>query len=65
MLKYSLVMNSNKIKKKYNLKPKVKTSTMMISSLRAYKNKKKEINNNSEITSPIKMGVIRLLYYIF
>jgi nucleoside-diphosphate-sugar epimerase len=65
MLKYSLVMNSNKIKKKYNLKPKIKTSTMMISSLRAYKNKKKKINNNSEITSPIKMGVIRLLYYIF
>ena len=43
MLKFSLVMNSNKIKKKYNLKPKIKTSTMMISSLRAYKNKKKKI----------------------
>ena len=32
-------MNSDKIKKKYDLKPKIKTSTMMISSLRA-KNKK-------------------------
>ena len=65
MLKYSLVMNCSKIKKKYNLKPTIKTSTMMISSLRAYKNKKKKINNNSEITSPIKMGVIRLIYYCF
>ncbi len=65
MLKYSLVMDSNKIKKNYNLKPKIKTSTMMISSLRAYKSKKRKINNNSEITSPIKMGVIRLLYYLF
>ena len=65
MLKFSLVMNSNKIKKKYNLKPKIKTSTMMISSLRAYKNKKKKFKNNSEITSPIKMGIIRLIYYLF
>ena len=65
MLKYSLVMNSDKIKKKYNLTPKVKTSKMMIASLKAYKNKKKKFNNNSEITSPIKMGFLRLIYYLF
>ncbi len=65
MLKYSLVMNSDKIKKKYNLTPKVKTSKMMIASLKAYKNTKKKFNNNSEITSPIKMGFLRLIYYLF
>ena len=65
MLKYSLVMNSDKIKKKYDLKPKIKTSTMMISSLRAYKNKKNKFNNTSEITSPLKMGIIIVLFYLF
>ena len=65
MLKYSLVMDTHKIKKKYKLRPKIKTSSMMISSLLNYKNKKNNYKNATEITSPIKMGILRLAYYIF
>ena len=65
MLKYSLVMDTNKIKKKYKMKPKIKTSSMMISTLKAYKKKKGIFKNTTEITSPIKMGILRLVYYLF
>ena len=65
MLKYSLVMDTHKIKRKYKLRPKIKTSSMMISSLLNYKNKKNNYKNATEITSPIKMGILRLAYYIF
>ena len=40
MLKYSLVMDTNKIKKIYRMKPRIKTSSMMISTLKASKIKK-------------------------
>ena len=65
MLKYSLVMDTNKIKKIYRMKPRIKTSSMMISTLKAYKNKKGNFKNTTEITSPIKMGILRLVYYLF
>mgnify|MGYP001174998139 FL=1 len=65
MLKYSLVMDTDKIKKKYNMHPKIKTTSMMISSIKSYKNKKNNYKNTSEITSPIKMGVLRLIYHLF
>ena len=65
MLKYSLVMNTDKIKKKYNMSPKIKTTSMMVSSIKSYKNKKNNFKNTSEITSPIKMGVLRLIYHLF
>ena len=65
MLKYSLVMNTNKIKKKYKLTPKINTSDMMISALKAYKNKKKFYKNETEITSPVQMGILKIFYYFF
>ena len=65
MLKYSLVMDTKKITKKYNLKAKIKTSDMMISALKAYKNKKKFSKYETEITSPIRMGILKIFYYFF
>lgn len=65
MLKYSLIMDTSKIKKKYQMKPKIKTSSMMVSTLRAYKNKRGNFKNTTEITSPIKMGILRVIYYFF
>ena len=65
MLKYSLVMDTQKIKRNYKLTPKIKTSSMMISSLLNYKDKKNDYKNTTEITSPIKMGILKLVYYLF
>ena len=58
-------MNTNKIKKKYKLTPKINTSDMMIDALKAYKNKKKFYKNETEITSPVKMGILKIIYYFF
>ena len=62
MLKYSLLMDTNKIKKIYRMKPRIKTSSMMISTLKAYKIKILKIQ---QITSPIngyfKIGVLFIL----
>ena len=65
MLKYSLVLNTKKIKKKYKLNCKYKTSDMMIEALKAYNKNKRPVKNSTEITSPIKMKLIRLAYYFF
>ena len=65
MLKYSLILNNRKIKKKYKLKPTIKTSEMMIEALKSYKMKNNNYKNSTEITSPIKMKILRLIYYFF
>ena len=65
MLKYSLIMNTDKIKEKYKMSPEIKTSSMMVSSIKSYKYKKSNFKNTSEITSPIKMGILKLVYYFF
>ena len=65
MLKYSLILNNRKIKKKYKLKPQIKTSEMMIEALKSYKKNNNNYKNSTEITSPIKMKILRLIYYFF
>ena len=65
MLKYSLILNNTKIKKKYKLKPKVKTSNMMIEAIKSYKSKNGGYQNATEITSPIKMRILRIAYIFF
>ena len=64
MLKYSLTLNSNKIFENYKFKPKVKTSEMILEALINYK-KNSGINNiNTEITNPIKPGILKLIKFI-
>ena len=46
MHNYSLIMETSKNKKKYQMKPKIKTSSMIVSTLRAYKNKRKKNRGN-------------------
>jgi UDP-glucose 4-epimerase len=64
MLRYSFTMNCNKIFKRYKMKTKIKTSSMMIEALRNYQNKKKD-NIKSEITKPIKMGIFKIIFKLF
>ena len=64
MLKYSLTLNSNKIFENYKFKPKIKTSEMILEALINYK-KNSGINNiNTEITNPIKPGILKLIKFI-
>tara|TARA_B100001123_G_C15311114_1_gene1024371 strand:- start:368 stop:1363 length:996 start_codon:yes stop_codon:yes gene_type:complete len=63
MLKYSLTMDTNKIKKNYNLSPKINTSSMMIDALIAYKNKKYLSGSKTEITAPVKMGILKVISF--
>ena len=63
MLKFSLAMKTNKITKRYKMQTKFKTSTMLIAALKNYKKKPNKIKKGTEITSPLKMGIIKLFYY--
>ena len=38
---------------------------MMIEALKSYKMKNNNYKNSTEITSPIKMKILRLIYYFF
>lgn len=64
MLKFSLVLDASKVKTKYKIEPKNKTSDMIIEALMGYRRKKK-FKNLTEITSPIKMSFLKLIYYFF
>ena len=63
MLKFSLAMKTNKITKKYKMQTKIKTSTMLIAALKNYMKNPSKIKQGTEITSPLKMGIIKLFYY--
>jgi len=64
MLKFSLAMKTNKITKRYKMQTKIKTSTMLIAALKNYMKKSSKTEYRTEITSPIKMRIIKLLYYL-
>lgn len=64
MLKFSLVLDTNKVKKKYKIQPQNKTSEMIAEALMGYK-KKKKFKKLTEITSPIKMSFLKIIYYLF
>ena len=65
MLKFSLVMNTSKITKRYRMRPKISTSQMMIDALKSYKFSNRKLKNVTEISSPIKMKILKLIYYLF
>ena len=60
MLKYSLTMNTDKISKSYNFKPKIRTSDMMVEAIKNYK-KSGTSKINTEITNPIRPGILKLI----
>jgi len=64
MLKYSLTLNSDKICQNYNYKPKIRTSDMILEALLNYKNKSGINKINTEITNPIKPGIIKFIKFI-
>jgi nucleoside-diphosphate-sugar epimerase len=61
MLKYSFVMNINKIKNNYKFNPKENTSQLIKDSLIYYLSMKRD-SVKTEITSPIKLGILKILY---
>lgn len=61
MLKYSFVMDIKKIKKKYKYKPKENTSKLVEDAFIHYLSTKHD-KIKTEITSPIKLGILRILY---
>ena len=64
MLKFSLTLNSDKIHKKYNFRPQIKTSDMILEALINYKNKSAINEINTEITKPIRPGILKLIKLI-
>lgn len=64
MLKYSLTMNSNKIYKNYEFKPKIKTSDMILEALKNYKENLGANKINTAITNPIKPGILKMIKFI-
>ena len=65
MLKYSLTMNSSKIHKNYSFKPLFKTSDMILEAFFNYKKNLGKNNINTEITNPVKPGILKLIKLIF
>ena len=65
MLKYSLTMNSSKIHKNYRFKPIFKTSDMILEAFFNYKKNLGKNNINTEITNPVKPGILKLIKLIF
>lgn len=63
MLKYSLTLNSNKIYKNYKIRPKIKTSAMILEALNNYKENLGKNTINTEITNPIKPGVFKIIKF--
>ena len=63
MLKYSFTMDTNKILKNYKYKPKIRTSDMILEALMNYK-KSGTSDINTEITNPIKPGILKLIKLI-
>ena len=61
MLRYSFTMNTNKIKYKYNFVAKESTSKLIEDSFIYYLSKKPD-KIKTEITSPIKLGILNILY---
>jgi nucleoside-diphosphate-sugar epimerase len=61
MLKYSFTMNINKIKKKYKFVSVEGTSKLIEDSFIYYLSKKRD-KIKTEITSPIKLGILKILY---
>tara|TARA_B100001989_G_C24392243_1_gene389849 strand:- start:246 stop:785 length:540 start_codon:yes stop_codon:yes gene_type:complete len=64
MLKNSLTMNSHKIYKNYEFQPKFKTSDMILEALINYKKNLGSNKINTEITNPIKPGILKLIKLI-
>ena len=64
MLKYSLTLNSDKIIENYKFKPQVKTSEMILEALINYKKNSGTNDINTEITNPIKPGILKLIKFI-
>ena len=64
MLKFSLTLNSDKIYKNYNFRPQIKTSDMILEALINYKNKSAINEINTEITKPIRPGILKLIKLI-
>ena len=63
MLKYSLTLNSNKIYRNYKIRPKIKTSEMILEALNNYKENLGKNTINTEITNPIKPGVFKIIKF--
>ena len=65
MLKYSFTMNSSKIHRNYGFKPRFKTSDMILEAFINYKKNLGKNNINTEITNPIKPGILKLIKLLF
>ena len=63
MLKYSLTMNSNKIYANYKFKPQIKTGDMILEALVNYKKNSGKNKINTEITNPIKPGILKIIKF--
>ena len=64
MLKSSLTLDCSKIKKNYKFDPDIKTADMIKEALMGYKNKS-FTNVKTQITSPLKMGILKIIYSFF